>query len=472
MAPMVQLGGQVSESLDGVALDRSPSAAPLPVQLAAEVRRLVAHGVLRPGDAVPSSRAAAEALSVSRGTVAAAYDQLTAEGYLVARARSATRINPGLIPAGAPGLGRPRVGSARSTPPALNFLPGHESTGPLSDDASWRAAWRGAVRETPTMDPLGEPALRRAIAQHLRLSRAMAVDPDAIAVTAGARAGLGLLLAVRGAAQPRVAVESPGFPGLRRLLAQMGAVTVPVPVSREGFEARALDRAHADVRLGLVLVTPNHQYPLGGALPAGARQELIAWSRHSGVLLVEDDYDSEYRHLGPPLPPLWQLDPAAVAHLGTFSAVLSPAVATGYLVVPERLRPALAQTMRGLGANVSPLAQLALARYLEKGGLRRRLGRARKRLTAAQAEVAAALPSLAAWGQATDTGHLVVIETDDDAARRWREALRARGLLVGDLADGWAGGEARAGLVVDYGGHDPDRVRRAMRLIRDSAPPA
>lgn len=466
------------ESFRSFSADRAPGSAPLPVQIAAEVRRLITTGALRPGDAIPSSRAVAGDLGVSRGSVTAAYDQLTAEGYLVARPRSATRISSDLTPLTQPPRPGPPPSSPRTTLPTISFLPGHESTGPLADDPTWRASWRDAVRRTPTLDPLGEPALRQAIAQHLRLSRAMVVDPGSIAVTSGARAGLGLLLNVVGSSVPadprsrlpRVAVESPGFPGLRRLLTQVGVDVVPVPVGADGFHRASLDDAHSARPVDLVLVTPNHQYPLGGALPARARQELIAWARANASLLVEDDYDAEYRHLGPPLPPLWQLDPDVVAHLGTFSSVLSPAVATGYLVVPERLRPAVVAAKAALGATVSPLAQLALARYLDEGGLRKRLGRARRRLAAARAEAAALLAELAEHGQVQDTGHLLVIETPPLVAARWREAAAAKGLLVGDLADGWAGGSPRAGIVVDYGGHEPARVRRALRLLATAAP--
>ena len=355
---MVQLGVCMIDAFRGIALRRGPGAAPLPVQLAAEVRRMVADGVLQPGDAVPSSRAVADGLGLSRGTVTAAYDQLTAEGYLVARDRSATLINPALTTTNAPAPPAAPVAPDRPRA-ALDFRPGHETTGPLTD-ATWRAAWRAAVRQEPTLDPMGEPALRDAVANHLRLARAMAVPPASITVTPGARAGLALLLSVAGPGA-RVAVESPGFPGLRRVLTQVGANVVPIDLT-----AASLAQAHTAAPLDMVLVTPNHQFPDGGSLPAIARQHLIGWARKHRVLVVEDDYDSEYRHLGPPLPPLWTLGPDVVAHLGTFSAVLGRSVATGYVVAPNAWRSGVAEARSALGAVVSPLAQLALAGYLRR----------------------------------------------------------------------------------------------------------
>lgn len=452
-----------SEALSTLSLDRTPGAAPLPAQIAAGVRRLIASGALAGGDALASSRSAARTLHVARGTVSAAYDQLVAEGYLIARERSGVRVAPNLSTAATravPPVRRPPVAPPQ---PPLDFSSGHESARPL-DDALWRAALRAAGSS-------GGPPLADAIAQHLRLMRAMAVDPGAVIVTAGARSGLALLLvavARRSGRRPRVAVESPGFPGLRRVPEALGVEVVPVPVGPHGVDVAALDRS---LPLDLVLVTPNHQFPAGTALLAAGRQALIGWATRTGVLLVEDDYDSEYRHLGPPLPPLWSLAPDVVAHLGTFAAVLGRDVGTGYLVAPSSWQDELLEARSALGGGVAPILQRALARYLQTGGLRRRLARARRRAEAAQSEVTrrvGALRTLAPITRLTDTGHLLVLEMPGDAAGRVREECRRRGLLLADLADGWAGNPGLAGLLVNYGGHEPGDVRRAMALLEDA----
>ncbi|MHA6525964.1 MocR-like pyridoxine biosynthesis transcription factor PdxR [Tessaracoccus sp. G1721] len=452
-----------SDALSTLPLDRTPGAAPLPAQIAAGVRGLIASGALASGDVLASSRSAAETLGVARGTVSAAYEQLVAEGYLVTRDRSGVRVAPNLS-AAPPRAALPARRRPAPPPPPLDFGSGHETSRPL-DDALWRSSLRAAVSP-------GGPALAEAIAQHLRLMRAMAVDPASVIVTAGARSGLALLLgavARRTGSRPRVGVESPGFPGLRRVLEVLGVEVVPVPVGADGVDLAALDRA---LPLDLVLVTPNHQFPAGTALHAAGRQALIGWATRTGVLLVEDDYDSEYRHLGPPLPPLWSLAPDVVAHLGTFAAVLGRDVGTGYLVAPPAWQDELLEARSALGGGVAPIVQRALARYLQAGGLRRRLARARRRADTAQAEVKQRIDTLRAQPHmtgVTDTGHLLVLEMPADAAARVRDDCRRRGLILTDLADGWAGNPGLTGLLLNYGGHEPAAVRRAVDMLIDAA---
>ena len=364
-------------------LDRSPGAAPLPVQVAAGIRRFVADGALKPGEAVPSTRAAAVALNLSRGTVAAAYDQLVAEEYLVAAPRSRTVVNASLrpVPAMSNWIGsRPRHAEKTADPARdpIQLLTAGSATPGWPDDAAWRSAWRRAVSGE------GIPTLADAVAEHLRHMRGMVVEAGHVTVTGGARMGLSLLLSVaarRAGRLPRVAVESPGFPGLRRLLEQTGAQLVPLPVGSGGPNLEALAEAHRRAPVDLVLVTPNHQYPDGGALSATHRQAMIAWAHEQSVVLVEDDYDSERRHLGPQLPTLWSLDPGAVAHLGTFAAVIGRGVGTGYLIAPPSWRREVREAAGAMGAAPPLLLQRAVAAYLADGGLRRRLARARRRHT-------------------------------------------------------------------------------------------
>ncbi|MHA7861340.1 aminotransferase-like domain-containing protein [Tessaracoccus sp. Y36] len=371
-------------------LDRSPGAAPLPVQVAAGIRDFVALGSLLPGEAVPSTRAAAVALGVSRGTVAAAYDQLVAEEYLVARDRSGTVVNPDLRSVSAPTVSKwmgssPRHAGKRpeTNRDPIQLLTGSDG-GAWPDDAAWRSAWRRAVTDEPV------PALAEAVAEHLRHMRGVVVEADGITVTSGARSGLSLLLAVaarRAGRRPRVAVESPGFPGLRRLLEHSAVDTAALPVGAAGPHLEALSRAHRRSPIDLAIVTPNHQYPDGGALSARHRQAMIAWARDEGVVLVEDDFDSERRHLGPPLPTLWSLDPTVVAHLGTFAAVIGRGVGTGYLVAPASWHAEIVGAADATGAAPPLLLQRAVASYLADGGLRRRLARARRRASSTNREL-------------------------------------------------------------------------------------
>ncbi|MCE1177611.1 MAG: PLP-dependent aminotransferase family protein [Micrococcales bacterium] len=474
-----------------VTLDRGLPT-PLPGQIAAAVRVAVAGGTLRPGDLMPSTRALAERLGVSRGTASAAYDQLHAEAYLESRPRSSVVINPALRqtnpppdaeaalgqpvtppravpPAGRLGGGRQGLSAARGSggphPAVLDLTPGRDRVSPLADGA-WRSAWRRATRESgavDALDPGGTPGLREAIAAHLRLMRGMAVDPERIVVTAGAREGLTLLLSAlrqADAGELRVGVEEPGFPGLRRALRHQHVEIVPVPVDEHGIR---VDRLHG-LTLDALLVTPNHQFPYGTAMPATRRVELLEWATATHTLLIEDDYDSEFRYLGPPLPSLYDLADDGVAHLGTFAMVLTRDVGTGYLVLPRRLVSPVRAARSDAGHPVAPILQRAVATYLVEGGLRRHIHRSRKRLAAAQQVVADALPRLPA---AVDTGRLLVVELKARDRDRVLAATSARGVRLGDLASGWSGSAGREGVVAAYDGLEPAEVEQAVEVLSD-----
>lgn len=443
----------------------------LPAQIAAAARADVASGALLPGEPLPSSRTLARSLGVSRGTVEAAYDQLLAEDYLVSRPRSGVLVNPRLRPAARTPLAPVPQQRAQPSPgptpaPVLDLVPGHDSDSPL-DDPAWRAAWRRAADPGRTsgfrpVDPMGDEQLRRAVAEHLRLMRGLVVDPTRVVITAGSREGLALLLTAlreRGR-QLRVGVEDPGFPGLRRTLARQGVRTVPLPVDRAGLVVPGPDR---DVP-GVVLVTPNHQYPYGSVMPATRRTELLDWAATHETLVVEDDYDSELRYLGPPPPALYGLAAgASVVHLGTFSAVLSRDIGTGYLLVPEDLVEPVSAVRADLGCPVAPTLQRAVAGYLADGGLRRRLQRSRRRLVAAHELVAEALARIPG---AVDQGRLLVVERPAAEAAAVLAGCAQRGVLLGDLADGWSGAPGSTGVVLAYGNIAPGGLAGALEVLQ------
>ena len=442
----------------------------LPAQIAAAVRADVATGALRPGEPMPSSRALARNLGVSRGTVEASYDQLLAEDYLLSRPRSGMLVNPRLRPAApvpvTPG-GRSRPQRPVAPTARLDLVPGHDSGSPM-DDPAWRSAWRRAADPGhPSgfrpVDPVGDLPLRQAVVEHLRLMRGLVVDPARVVVTAGSREGLALLLtALAGPGRElRVGVEDPGFPGLRRTLARRGVTTVPLPVDASGL---AVPGAHDDVP-GIVLVTPNHQYPYGSVMPATRRTELLDWAATHATLVVEDDYDSESRYLGPPPPALFGLAAgAAVVHLGTFSAVLSRDVGTGYLLLPEELVEPVGTVRADLGCPVAPTLQRAVAGYLTYGGLRRRLQRSRRRLVAAHAIVAEAMEGIPG---AVDQGRILVVQRSAAQTGEIIAACADRGVLLGDLADGWSGAPGGTGVVLAYGNLAPTELARALAIVQE-----
>lgn len=430
-------------------IDRS-AAVPLAAQIAAGVRGFVADGVLEADQALPSSRALAGQLGVARGTVVAAYDQLVSEGYLVARAGGATRIHPD---AGS-GFG---FGTAASPPPAvsaqrseqtpstkhpertIDLRPNRRPAARL-DDPAWREAWRKAATAPRAPQPTsaaGLPELRVAIAEHLRLMRAMVVDPESIIVTGGARDGLALVLAALGDAVAPVALENPGYPGLRRVLQRRGVTVAAAPVDVGGIVPAQLPSG-----AGAVLVTPNHLYPVGGSMPAVRRIELLRHAAEHGLLVIEDDFDSDFRHVGAPLPTLRDLSPATVVHLGTFSQVLTADAGVGYIIGPPTIRDALARAAEDLGPGTPVIAQRAVADFLRSGGLRRRITRRRRALIRRRDLLLEHLDGLPV--EMISGAHAVIRLASADAVRTVLAELEHHDVLVGDLAGYWSEADERS----------------------------
>lgn len=445
-----------------LALDRS-APAPLPQQLAGGIRELVSGGVLAPDDPVPATRALAGQLGVSRGTVVAAYEQLLAEGWLVASGGRDTRVNPKLqaVRPQATPVRAPRAATAERTPALLDLRPGiphqAEVVGP-----AWRSAWRRAA-DAPVDVPdvrLGWPPLREAITEHLRRMRAVVRSADQVAISAGGREGLALLLTATGVRS--VGVEDPGYPSLRRVLAAAGVRLVSLPTDAHGLITEELPENAPE----LIVVTPSHQYPLGGSLPIDRRQQLLDWAARHGVWVVEDDYDSELRYTSEPLPALTAMDTEGrVTLLGTFSKTLTPALATGFLVLPPALVPAVARIRADLGMPVGLVNQRALAYFLESEALTRHTQRMRQLYRRRRDLVVHALQDVAGIAvHPMDGGLHAVIEFDRDEAEVLGR-LEDLGVQTSALSDYWSGAAARAGLVFGFGGVTEAELQQGLAAI-------
>ncbi|WP_369411114.1 PLP-dependent aminotransferase family protein [Leucobacter edaphi] len=472
-----------------MSLDRS-TGVPLPVQLAAALREAIDAATLRPGEAVPATRELARRLGIARGVVVAAYEQLVAEGYLTAVHGRGTAVNPALAEAWSRGdaADAPLAGPDGSTtgqPPADESRPGPLAPGiPIADTVTgpaWRAAWKeSASRLAEVAPPLGDPELRARIAEHLRLTRGTARPARDVIVTAGTRDGLGLLIDALGGGRGRefvIGVEDPGLPTLRGAAARHGARIVALPADDEGLDTARLP----DGVLDAVIVTPSHQYPLGGSLPLPRRRELLSWAHRTGVIVIEDDYDSELRFTGSPLPALAALDDpvdGSVVLLGTFSRTLSPALSAGFLLAPERLRSRLEPVRRDLGGPVSSVVQGALARYLGSGELRRHTARMLRRYAARRDAVSDALAGASGVRvRPMDGGLHAVIElvAGDPRTRALREAALLSGVAEEGLGAEGLGGywqhdgahTAMRGLVLGIGGSDDAEFVRALGRLRD-----
>lgn len=441
-----------------ISVDRD-STTPLPDQLTQEIRSLIGTGVLRPDEPVPSSRRLASHLGVSRGTVETAYAQLGIEGFLISAERSATRVNPDLPDASRARVNRPRTPESprRRLRNYIDLRPGFGGDDPLREPA-FRRAWRESLDADPgPIDPLGQPGPRWAIADYLRLARGMSVDPDEIILTSGSRDGLRLLLTV--GISGAIAVENPGFPGLRKAMSDRELVPL------DAVFGRGAERGAA---LGALVVTPNHQFPHGTAMPVDRRVRLLEWAAANDVIIVEDDYDSEARFTRTVLPTLFDLaestsSEAQVVHIGTFSTLLTSAVSTGYVICHGAIGSRMAEMRTALGPAYSPVLQTAIGSYLSSGGLRRRIARGRRRLRAAEAVVAdiGALPGL------VHEGRTLVIETGEAEAESLRRALSERGILVASLSAGWAGeADVRHGLVIAHSNVEARVLHGALSTLQ------
>ncbi|WP_158863341.1 MocR-like pyridoxine biosynthesis transcription factor PdxR [Leifsonia sp. AG29] len=354
-----------------------------------QLREAVLDGRLRNGERLPATRELAADLQLSRSTVATAYERLVAEGYLVARVGAGTfvaagRVPPksrrppaarrGVLPAPAwRGIDDPLWTEPRPT--AYDFSVGTPDPALFPLEA-WRALvaaeLRGRTLRTANYDdPAGVQRLREAIARHIGLARSVRASPEDVLVTSGAQQAFDLIARVTLRPGDTVAVEDPGYPPVRQLLEATGARVVPVPVDDQGLRVDLLPPAR------LVYVTPSHQFPLGGILPIERRTALLEWAARHDAVILEDDYDSEYRFGARPLDPLQRLDEEGrVVYVGTFSKTMLPTLRIGFLVAPPSLLPALRHAKRLTDWHNDVVGQRALARFIDSGAFARHVRKA------------------------------------------------------------------------------------------------
>ncbi|MFI7408189.1 PLP-dependent aminotransferase family protein [Streptomyces sp. NPDC049627] len=407
------------------------------------LRDAVRDGRLAPGERLPATRRLADELGISRNTVKAAYDQLVAEGYLTARQGAGTQV-ASLPPVDA----EPPEASARAREPRFDLRPGSPDVGAFPA-AAWLRALRRAIATAPSLaydygDPRGRVELRTALSGYLGRARGVIAPPERIVITSGYVQGLALLTRVLDGGV--VAMEDPGLPFHREVVRRNGGAVVPVRVDERGLRAEELGDCSG------VVVTPAHQYPTGVTLHPGRRRALSDWARARGGLIVEDDYDGEFRYDRQPVGALQGMAPGQVVYLGTASKTLGPALRLGWMVLPPHLVDAVTDAKLHSDHHTESIGQLALAELIDSHAYDRHVRACRLRYRRRRDQL---LDRLGARRRVRGiaAGLHALVEVDDEA----RVLARAEeaGLAVGCLGEHWhapGDGEGRPqGLVVGYG---------------------
>ncbi|WP_406343261.1 PLP-dependent aminotransferase family protein [Streptomyces sp. NBC_00648] len=442
------------------------------------LRSAVQDGRLAPGTRLPPYRSLAADLGLARNTVADAYAELVAEGWLTARQGSGTRVAPRAEPVRAARV--PKKVPRRTAAPAHNLMQGQPDAGSFPRGA-WLTAARRALNAAPNEafgpgDPQGRIELRRALAGYLARVRGVRTTPDRIVICSGFAHALRLLFDGEVLRGP-LAVESYGLAFHRSLLAAAGVRTVPVGLDEQGATVAELAQRPALKGVRAVLLTPAHQFPTGGPLHPERRAAVVDWARARGRVILEDDYDGEFRYDREPVGALQGLDPERVLYIGSVSKSLSPAVRLGWMVLPEQLVDPVLAAKGQREAWASVLDQLTLADLIESGGYDRHVRRMRQRYRGRRDQLVAALdehaPHITAAGIAA--GLHAVLRLPPGTERAVLKAAAWQGIALDGLA-GYRHPDAtmpgQDGLVVGYATPPDHAYQAALDALCRALPPA
>lgn len=481
-----------------IGLDRS-SSQPLAAQLTDRLREAIREGRLRTGTRLPSSRALADQLGLSRNTVLRAYETLVAEGLAESRTASGVYVlepvrssyRPQLLATRAPDPGGASstmpVPTAARTPVQLDggrhrtgvdFVPGRPSA-ELFPVKAWRRlvqaclSYRGSAGAVERGDALGLQPLRAAIATHLGMSRGVMAQAEQIIVVSSVQEGLSLLASVFLSPSAAVIVEDPGYAGATLAFEAAGARVLATRVDEDGLMTAELPERGA----ALLYLTPAHQYPTGHALSPARRRELVSWARTHGCYLVEDDYDSEFHYDSPPAQALAGIAPDCTIHLGTFSTTLGPGLRLAYLVAPPQLVESLGAAKLLRGASSSWLDQAVLAEFLRSGGYGLHLTRSTARYRESRGALLAALQRhfgrVVLSGQGAGLHVLWHLPAGVPGAARIEELARRHRVGVYSLASAGAVEQepsalTRRSLLLGYAGVPLKQIEQGISRLSDA----
>ena len=472
--------------------------APIYMQVSDWFRRAIADGRFRSGQRVPSTRALAAGLKVSRLPILSAYEQLHAEGYLetftgagtcvaaaipqeaAAALRHKPRRSTPNAPVARPAARRVATRAAAMAAPAQIWLESQDAfrVGVPALDQFPLGTWSRLIQRHTRHadvdalaygDPMGYPPLREAIAEYLAVARAVRADASQVLITAGIQHGLQICAHALLDPGDEAWVEEPCYSGTYQALAAVGAVPAPVRIDRDGLDVADGIRRAPSARLAFI--TPSHQFPLGATLSAARRIELLQWAARAGSWIVEDDYDSEYRFDSKPVASLQGLDAdARVVYMGTFSKVMFPALRLGYLVVPKDLLAAFCACRDALDGFSPTLPQQALNDFIREGHFARHIRRMRGLYAARRAALLAAiarhLPHVLEPSGAEAGMQLSALLPDgtDDMALSQRAAQV--GVSVRPLSQCYRQPDARSGLIFGYGSVDERAIDAGVRDLK------
>jgi GntR family transcriptional regulator/MocR family aminotransferase len=438
------------------------------------IRDAIRSGRLVPGTRLPSSRALAADLGVARNTVARAYAELIAEGWLTSQHGSSTLISQ----RAAEVLRSVAAPPKRQAPRRLDhdLRPGHPDLSSFPR-AAWSRAVTRALNAAPFEafgydDPHGRPELRHALAQYLARARGVRARPCNIIVCSGAAEGLSLVAAALAhAGVAAVAVEAFGLSSQRASLTRAGLRCSPLEVDSDGADVLALDGM---AEVGGALLTPSHQFPLGVSLHSDRRAAVIDWARRTGGVIIEDDYDGEFRYDRSPVGALHGVDPEHVIYMGTASKSLAPGLRLGWLVLPERLVEAVVRQKGETEETSGFVDQLAMAEFIVSGSydrhirtMRTQYRRRREQLVAA---VARSSPKSTVAGMPAGLHVMLELAGGDESALSRQRSWRRLGVQGLDLYRHPETGTERDGLVIGYAAPAPSAWSAALDALTGLLP--
>jgi GntR family transcriptional regulator/MocR family aminotransferase len=464
---------------------------PLFRQVYSGLRQAILSGTFRAGDSLPSTRDLSQELGISRTVVLLAYDQLIAEGFAAGRGGSGTYVSEGLSssrtksPENSAKLKLSRYGSAAADVASAVDFPGRRSI-PLRYDfvyggrgdvetfpfEMWRRILLRHVRKAPIRQldygaAAGSFALREAISVHVRRSRAVNCDASQVIVVNGSQQALDLVARVSIERGDPVAIEDPQYQGAREIFRTAGARLRTVPVDREGLNPAKLPKDAV-----LVFLTPSHQFPTGAILPVARRLALLDWARSKNAVVVEDDYDGEFRYEGQPLESLQGLDTEGrVIYIGTFSRTVFSALRIGYLIVPKSLALAFTSAKWLCDRHTATLEQETLAEFISTGMYERHLRRLRRRNAARREALLDAIRKhlgdrVEVTGEGAGT-HIVLWPKRRVAEDTVIQKTASRGVGIYGISRYFLTRASRSGLMLGYSCLREEEIREGIRRLSE-----